>query len=150
METEKLTLKLSSPVFQHMGSIPARYTCEGENISPPLQIDDLPYETRSLALIVEDPDAPGGTFDHWIMWNIPAVNRIEENTAPGKERKNSKQEKSFTAPCPPTGTHHYHFRIFALDTELELPDNTHKKDLVKAMHGHIIAEGELIGLYQST
>ncbi len=143
------TMSVKSPAFAANGFIPARYTCEGSNISPPLVIDNIPEETRTLALIVEDPDAPGGTFDHWVMWNIPPDGRIEEDSAPGREGKNSAQENKFYAPCPPSGTHHYHFKVYALDTELDLPDNTHKKALVKAMEGHILAEGELTGLYQS-
>jgi Raf kinase inhibitor-like YbhB/YbcL family protein len=142
------TLIVKSSAFEDNGFIPAKYTCDGDGISPPLTIGNLPQETKSLALIIDDPDAPAGTFDHWIMWNIPPKEKIEENTAPGKEGKNGKKENKYAPPCPPSGTHHYHFKVYALDTMLELYDNTDKKSLMKAMEGHILTTGKLIGIYK--
>jgi Raf kinase inhibitor-like YbhB/YbcL family protein len=142
------TLTIKSPEFSDNGMIPAKYTCSGSNINPELTIKDIPNETRSLALIVEDPDAPSGTFDHWIMWNIPVKEKIEENSAPGTQGKNGKNENRYMGPCPPSGTHHYHFRIYALSNKLDLPAGSDKKALLNAMEGNIIGKGELTGLYK--
>jgi Raf kinase inhibitor-like YbhB/YbcL family protein len=142
------TLTIKSPAFEHNGFIPSKYTCEGIEISPALNVMDIPEGTRSLALIVDDPNAPTGTFVHWVMWNIPPLQGIEENSAPGTVGKNGRMENRYMAPCPPTGTHNYHFKVYALDTELDLNDNTDKAKLEKAMEGHVIASGELIGKYQ--
>jgi Raf kinase inhibitor-like YbhB/YbcL family protein len=128
--------------------IPAKYTCSGSNINPELTIKDIPSEAKSLALIVEDPDAPNGTFDHWIMWNIPVKEKIEENSVPGTQGKNGKNENKYMGPCPPSGTHHYHFGIYALGSKLDLPAGTDKKGLLKAMEGNILGKGELVGLYK--
>lgn len=144
------TLIIESPAFTDNGFIPAKYTCEGLNINPALTIRDIPDEAKSLALIMDDPDAPNGTFDHWVMWNIPPAEGIEENSAPGKQGKNGKKENKYTGPCPPSGIHHYHFKIYALNTKLNLKDNTDKNALKKAMEGHIIGVGKLVGKYQKS
>lgn len=142
------TLTVKSPAFANNDFIPSKYTCTGSNINPELIIKDLPDEAKSLALIVEDPDASSGTFDHWVMWNIPVKDKIEENSTPGAQGKNGKNENKYTGPCPSTGTHHYHFKVYALDTKLDLPINTDKNDLLKTMKSHILASGELIGLFK--
>ncbi|MBI2270403.1 MAG: YbhB/YbcL family Raf kinase inhibitor-like protein [Bacteroidetes bacterium] len=142
------TLTIESPVFTNNNSIPSKYTCDGTNVNPALTIKDIPVETKSLALIMDDPDAPNGTFDHWLMWDIPVRENIEENSMPGIQGKNSKGENKYTGPCPPSGTHHYHFRVYALDTKLNLSPGTDKSALLKAMEDHILAEGELTGLYK--
>lgn len=142
------TLTVKSPAFENNQSIPSKYTCDGSNINPALSIKDIPKESKSLALVIDDPDAPKGTFDHWIMWNIPVKEMIEENSAPGAQGKNGKGENKYYGPCPPSGTHHYHFHVYALDTKLDLPVNTDKNALLKAMEGHIIGQGELIGTYK--
>ena len=142
------TLMVSSPAFKANESIPVKYTCEGSSINPPLEIGNLPKEAKSLVLIMDDPDAPKGTFDHWIMWNIPVQAKIDENSVPGKEGKNGVNQNKYIGPCPPSGVHHYHFRVYAMDGMLELPIETDKKALIKAMEGHTIAAGELIGLYE--
>lgn len=143
------TLTVSSPSFKHNEMIPSKFTCEGSNINPEILIGNVPATTRSLALILDDPDAPNGTFDHWIMWNIPADDRkIKENHAPGTEGKNGKGDSKYTGPCPPSGTHHYHFKVYALDTKLDLKSGSTKQALENAMQGHILAQGELIGLYK--
>jgi len=141
------TLTVKSPAFADNDFIPSKYTCNGSNINPELVVKDIPAETKSLALIVDDPDAKG-TFDHWIMWNIPVKEKIEENSVPGAQGKNSNNENKYTGPCPPSGTHHYHFRVYALDTKFDLPINTNKNSLLKVMDGHILGTGELIGVYK--
>ncbi len=140
-------LTVKSPDFSSNDFIPAKYSCVGANVNPAINIGDIPEGTKSLALIMEDPDAHG-TFDHWIMWNIPVKEKIEENSTPGAQGKNGKGENKYAGPCPPSGTHHYHFKIYALDTKLDLPITTGKNALLKAMNGHIIASGELVGLFK--
>ncbi len=140
-------LTVSSPVFENKKPIPSKYTCDGDDVNPPLTIEGVPKETKSLVLIVDDPDAPMGTYDHWISWNIPPTSTIEENTAPGTEGINDFRKHSYGGPCPPGGTHRYFFKIYALDTKLDLDSNSRKKDVEKAMQGHILAKGELVGLY---
>lgn len=127
--------------------IPVKYTCSGENINPEISISGIPAETKSLALIMDDPDAPSGDFVHWVMWNILTDGKISENSAPGVQGVNDFGENKYGGPCPPSGTHHYHFKIYALDTKLELPTETDKQGLLKAMEGHVLASGELVGLY---
>ncbi|MEM4256733.1 MAG: YbhB/YbcL family Raf kinase inhibitor-like protein [Candidatus Diapherotrites archaeon] len=141
------SLKVSSPCFENNGRIPDKYTCKGMDVNPKLIIENLPKETKSLVLIVDDPDAPMGTWDHWIVWNIKPTNAIEENSIPGQEGINSANQRHWHGPCPPYGTHRYFFKVFALDTILKIPENSRKKEVEKAMEGHIIAKGELIGIY---
>lgn len=144
-------LSVTSPAFDNNGNIPAEYTCDGDNFSPELRIGNLPNETKSLALIMEDPDAPYGTFVHWVMWNIPPKEIIEKNTRLGVQGKNSKQETRYCGPCPTFGKpHHYHFKVFALDDELELVFKADKDDLMKEMEGHILGAGDLIGFYKKS
>jgi Raf kinase inhibitor-like YbhB/YbcL family protein len=142
-------LQITSPAFEPNQNIPGDYTCVYENSNPPLSIDGIPEGTKSLALILDDPDAPSGTFDHWIVWNIPpSQNKIAEHTTLGVEGLNSDQQHGYTGPCPPPGKpHHYNFRVFALDTMLGLGANSNKKDLERAIKGHVIAEGKLVGLF---
>src|ERR1051326_390288 len=119
VETTKLTI--GSTAFVSNGFIPEKYTCDGQNINPPIAIKNIPSGTKSLAVIVEDPDAPGGTFVHWIIWNLkPQETIFEESSANGIEGKNSFGYKKYDGPCPPSGTHHYHFKVYALDTLLSL------------------------------
>ncbi len=141
-------LIVKSSVFEPNKPIPKKYTCDGNDINPPLTIEGTPKGAKTLVLIIDDPDAPGGTFDHWVVWNIPAsTNKIGENSVPGKEGINSARQPSYMGPCPPGGTHRYFFKVYALDTELNLGINSRKKDVEKAMQNHILAKGELIGLY---
>ena len=142
------SLIIGCPSFRHEGNIPEKYTCEGDNTNPSLNIGNIPNATKTLALIMEDPDAPAGTFYHWVAWNIKPTDTIRENSSPGSEGVNSKGKKGYTGPCPPTGTHRYFFRIYALDISLDLPENTDRDILLNAMQGHIIAEGELMGMYE--
>jgi len=141
-------LTISSPVFKNNGFIPQKYTCDGNDVNPPLNIEGVPKETQSLALIVDDPDAPMGTWDHWVVWNIPPAEKIMENSVPGTEGLNDFRRRSYGGPCPPSGTHRYFFKVYALDTRLDLSPSSRKKDVERAMKGHVIAEGELVGLYR--
>ncbi len=142
-------LTVKSPAFENNKLIPAKYTCDGDEVNPPLTIEGIPQGTQMLALIIDDPDAPRGTFDHWIVWGIPPTSKIEENSVPGIEGLNSAGQRSYMGMCPPSGTHRYFFKVYALDAKLVLsPSSTRKKDLEKAMQSHILAKGELIGLYK--
>jgi len=142
---EKLTI--TSSVFKNKSVIPAKYTCDGEDVNPPLSVEGVPEGTESLVLIVDDPDAPMGTWDHWVVWDIPPTKRIEENSVPGTEGLNDFGKHSYGGPCPPSGTHRYFFKVYALDTKLDLPSNSRKRNVEKAMEGHILTKGEIIGLY---
>jgi len=141
-------LTIGSPAFQNNGSIPARYTCQGENINPAITIKNIPEGTESLALIAEDHDAPGETFVHWIVWNIKPVEIIVDHSYPGVEGRNSFGIPHYRGPCPPTGEHRYFFKIYALDSMLELEAGSDKEMLLKAMKDHILAQGELMGKYK--
>lgn len=141
-------MKLTSPEFENNQFIPAKYTCEGKDINPPLIIEDIPPKAKSLALIIDDPDAPGGMWVHWVVYDIPLVSRIEENGVPGKQGINDSRRKEYAGPCPPSGTHRYFFKIYALDTILDLGEGVNKAGLEKAMQGHIVGKAELIGLYK--
>jgi hypothetical protein len=141
-------MKISSPAFKQDEMIPAKYTCDGTNINPPLDIEGIPKEAKCLALIVEDPDAPHGTWVHWVVWNIPVTHHLKEDSVHGIQGVNDFRKHTYGGPCPPSGTHHYFFKVYALDELLVLPTTTNKLHLEWAMSGHILAFGELIGLYQ--
>jgi len=143
----KPQLLVSSPVFDNEGEIPARYTCDGDNINPPLVIDQIPGNTVSLVIIMEDPDAPKGTFDHWLVWNIPPRPGISENSNPGINGVNGAGRTGYHGPCPPSGSHRYYFHVFAIDTSLDLDPKTDKKTLQYIITPHILAEGTLLGMY---
>lgn len=137
---------ISSPSFKDQEFIPVKYSCEGENINPLLLAQNIPTGTKSLALIVDDPDAPRGTFTHWVLFNIPPqLKQIEENVTP----PGSLQGKKYTGPCPPPGKiHHYYFKLFALDTILDLKEGISKADLERSIQDHILAQASLVGLYK--
>ena len=152
---EKMSIKLTSSAFQEGGMIPAQYTCDGRNISPPLAWSDVPSDAKTLALIADDPDAPRGTWVHWVVYNLPAaVKELAENAPPqeaaagGRQGKNDFGKFGYGGPCPPSGTHRYYFKLYALNTELNLPGGATKQDLLKAMYGHILDEGQLMGRYK--
>jgi len=140
-------LLLTSPAFQAHTIIPKKYSCQGEDINPPLVIEGIPKATKTLALIMDDPDAPMGTWVHWVVYNIAVTPKIEENSIPGEEADNSFNRKRYGGPCPPSGTHRYFFKIYALDSFLQLHPPADKKVLEKAMEGHILDRAELVGLY---
>lgn len=143
-------MHLESPAFELNQMIPKRYTCEGENLSPPLKFGELPNGTKSLVLIVDDPDAPMGTFDHWVAWNIPGnLHELKEGAKLAEEGTNGFGEKGYKGPCPPKGKpHRYFFTLFALDRELDLPLGSSKAAVKNAMKGHILGTAQTIGLYQ--
>ncbi len=141
-------MKLTSPEFGSNEHIPAKFTCDGVDVNPSLVIEDVPPEAKSLALIVDDPDAPRGTWVHWVVYDMPVTSRIDENTAPGKQGVNDFRKKNYGGPCPPSGTHRYFFKIYALDTDLGLKEGIDKKALERAMEGHVIDKAEFVGLYR--
>lgn len=147
---KEVVMKISSSAFQHNQAIPAKYGCDGENISPPLTISEVFEGAKSLALIADDPDVPAGTWVHWTVWNIdPATTEIAENSVPEGvvEGITSFGSAGYGGPCPPSGEHRYFFKLYALDTILELGADADKAALETAMEGHILAQAELIGLY---
>jgi hypothetical protein len=148
-------MNLKSTDFRDGEKIPARFTCDGKNSSPQLSWSDFPEKTKTFALIVEDPDAPGGTFVHWVVYNIPSdvTNLSEgitsENLPEGaREGTNHFGDSDYGGPCPPSGTHRYYFKLYALDIELHLKPGAGRRDLLKIMEGHILAEAQLMGKYE--
>jgi hypothetical protein len=143
-------LMLTSPAFEKGGKIPFLYTCDGNETIPPLDISGVPPQALSLALILDDPDTSMGVFTHWVKWNIPATtSSIAEGVDPGGETgKGSSGQTEYVGPCPPAGTHHYHFKVYALDTKITLPPGSSKQQLEHAMKGHVIDQAELVGLYE--
>lgn len=143
-------MEITSPAFEHNGFIPADFTCDEEDFNPPLEISGVPEETQSLVLIVEDPDAPNGTWTHWTVWNIsPDTTEIAADDVPdgAEEGMTSFGNVGYGGPCPPAGTHHYCFTLYALDCRLEISTDATRTELEQAMIGHVITEAELIGLY---
>jgi Raf kinase inhibitor-like YbhB/YbcL family protein len=159
-ETKSMTILIESPAFTGGGTIPKLYTCDGKDVSPPLAWSGVPEAARSLALICEDPDAPRGTWTHWVIFDIPATVKELGEGVPAQERvqvaageepalqgKNDFKKSGYGGPCPPSGTHRYFFRIYALDTGLGLGPGTTRQDLLRSIKGHVLAEGELMGRY---
>lgn len=143
-------MKIQSPAFQHNENIPAKYTCDGEGINPPLQFLDVPGNAKSLVLISDDPDAPMGTWVHWTIWNIDTkITEIAENSVPADavEGTTSFGNVGYGGPCPPSGVHRYFFKLYALDTVLDLPAGANIKELETAIQGHALGNAEFIGLY---
>jgi Raf kinase inhibitor-like YbhB/YbcL family protein len=143
-------LVVKSSAFERGKQIPAKYTCDGNNVSPPLTVEDIPEKTKSLAIIMEDHDAPAGLFIHWVAWNIPPTAEIKENATGGSAGLNGARKKGYFGPCPPSGTHRYFFKVYALDIMLNLGSLGEKEDLENAMQGHVLMQGELMGLYHRT
>ena len=148
LSKELKTLEITSEAFNDRTYIPIKYTCDGENVNPPLTIHNIPLETKSLVLIVDDPDALSGVCVHWIVWNIPPSGKIKEKTVPGIEGINDFKKHNYSGPCPPSGTHRYFFKVYALNDLIELEQPVNSADLDKLMNPHIIGFGELIGLYK--
>lgn len=145
----KTGLRVFSPAFNDHDFIPERFTCDGENVNPQINVEELPENAKSLALILEDPDAPIRTWDYWVVWNIPANKVIHENSVPGIEGLNDFQQHHYCGPCPPNNRiHRYNFKIYVLDCKLDLRPSTRKSELEKAMIGHIIGYGKTTGLYR--
>ncbi|MBS1586283.1 MAG: YbhB/YbcL family Raf kinase inhibitor-like protein [Bacteroidetes bacterium] len=149
------SLTVTSPAFANNGMIPSKYTCEGRQVSPPLHIANIPKGTQFLAIIVFDPDAPfSGGYTHWLIWNIPVNTRTEmdipENFSGGDEGINSSKKRGYVGMCPPSGTHHYHFYVYAQKLKVQADQNVEKTNLEARLEGHIAARAELVGLYQKT
>lgn len=150
-----LEVKLKSTAFDEDGMIPKQYTCDGPNISPPLQWDAV-ASVKTYALIADDPDAPAKTWVHWVLFNLPpGIRFLPENVPPqdklqigGQQGTNDFRKIGYGGPCPPSGTHRYYFKLYALDTELQLDSSATKDQLLKAMEGHILAQGQLMGKYE--
>ncbi len=142
-------MKISSPEFNQGQAIPKKFSCQGENISPTLIVKEIPKNTESLALIVSDPDAPSGTFDHWVVWNIPVTETISEGAQLKDQGINSFGKKGYGGPCPPVGQkHRYYFKLYALNTTLNLPAESYSYHLIGGIMGHVLDEAELMGTYQ--
>ncbi len=149
-------IQVSSAAFENDGLIPPQYTCDGADLSPPLSWNSVPEGTRSLALIADDPDAPMGTFVHWVLYDLPADAReLQEDVPDAKTLPNGAKQGTngfgrigYGGPCPPSGTHRYFFKIYALDTPANLPPGQKKAQLLKAMEGHILAQGQIMGKYK--
>lgn len=150
-----MALTITSSAFKQEGMIPSQYTCDGKDISPPLQWSGVPEEAKSLALIVDDPDAPGKTWVHWVVFNLPPdVHSLPEHMPTDAKLRNGAMQgitnfgrSGYGGPCPPGGTHRYYFKLYALDTMLDLKPKAKKPDVEKAMKGHILAEGQLMAKY---
>ena len=145
-----MSLTLTSDAFANGQSIPAKYSCVGKNISPALAWNEPPAGTQSFALIVDDPDAPAGTWIHWVLFNIPVSTlSLQESmdTSAMSAGRNSSGNMSYDGPCPPSGTHRYFFKLYALDSTLSLSPGATKEQLLAAMKGHILAQGELMGTF---
>jgi Raf kinase inhibitor-like YbhB/YbcL family protein len=155
LEATKMVYQLTSPVFEHKQAIPEKYTCKGKNISPELTWNNPPLGTAAYGLIVDDPDAPAGTWVHWVIYNIPgSLQGLPESIRNDKEiiniginGINSSNKYGYSGPCPPFGTHRYFFRLYALDQILDIKQGANKPELIKAMQGHILAIAELMGTF---
>lgn len=151
---KEVVMKITSSAFSDGALIPIKYTCDGDDISPPLVWSDIPENTASFVLINDDPDAPVGTWDHWILFNLDGkTTELAENVDLSKLAgvqlgRNSWRRNDYGGPCPPYGTHRYFFKLYALDMKLDLPAGSSKQDIKKAMAGHILAEAELLGRYK--
>ncbi len=151
-----MEIKITSSVFEDGGLIPAKYTCDGADISPPLQWETVPEGTVSIALICDDPDAPMGTWVHWILFNLPADTKElpekfpDDETLPDGTRQGVTDfgRTGYGGPCPPSGTHRYFFKIYALDSKIDIVSVVDKPELLKAMEGHILGQGQLMGKYK--
>jgi len=148
-------MELHSPAFENGKALPARFTCVGDGVSPPLELSGIPADAKSLVVMVEDPDAPSGSYVHWLMWNWPAQTVSIPAGIKAQPKQNngavqgtgSSGKVGYTPPCPPSGTHRYFFRVYALDALLQLPSSSKQQSLLAAMRGHVLAQGELMGTY---
>jgi Raf kinase inhibitor-like YbhB/YbcL family protein len=155
-KTDKTEIRLISSAFKEGQPIPRQYTCDGANVSPPLEWSGVPANARTIAIIADDPDAPGGTWVHWVLYNLPAGNiglvenlpATEKLVAGGFQGTTDFGKIGYGGPCPPSGEHRYFFRIYALDGELPLKAGAKKAEVEKAMESHIIAQGQLVGTYR--
>lgn len=147
-EAKEGKMNLTSPEFTQNEMIPKKFTCQGEDISPTLEITGVPERAASLVLINDDPDAPGGTWDHWIVFNIAPTEIIDEDSVPGIQGKNSWGRNEYGGPCPPSGTHRYFFKLYALDSQLNLSEGATKQEVEAAMKDFILDQATLVGVYK--
>lgn len=153
---QKNEIKVTSAAFKEGQPIPRQYTCDGVNLSPPLEWSGVPKNAKTIAIVADDPDAPAGTWVHWVLYNLPAENiGLVENVpatetlkAGGFQGKNDFEKIGYGGPCPPSGMHRYFFKIYAVDAELPLKAGATKAELEKALQGHIVTQGQLMGTYQ--
>jgi Raf kinase inhibitor-like YbhB/YbcL family protein len=149
------TFTVESPAYKNNQSLPARFACGSEGVSPPLTLSNLPQNTKTLAFILEDPDAPKGTFTHWLLWNWPSAKTDIPDALPAQAKlengaiqgTGSSHKIGYTPPCPPSGTHRYYLKAYALDTTLNIPSSSDKQALLAAMQGHVVGQGMLMGTY---
>jgi hypothetical protein len=140
-------MNLRSPAFEPNQPIPSKYTDDGNDVSPPLVVEDVPDGAKSLALIVDDPDAPSKTWVHWVVYGIPVVSEINADSVPGTQGQNDFGRRSYGGPAPPSGTHHYHFKLYALDEEVDWEEGLSEDEVEERMSGHVLDQAELIGTY---
>lgn len=140
-------MKLTSEAFGPNAMIPAKFTCDGVNINPSMDINSIPENAKSLAIIVDDPDGMNGNFCHWVSWNLPVTDHIDEGECRGFPGKNDFGFFRYNGPCPPVGTHRYFFKVYALDCKLNIPSCSGKTEVEKAMKGHVVGFGFLVGKY---
>jgi hypothetical protein len=149
---KNMKLELTSSAFENNKNIPSKYTCDGINISPPLEWQNIPENTKTFSLIIEDPDAPVKTWIHWVVFNIPSkITNFDENIDASSFNQGATDfdaRRDYGGPCPPSGTHSYHFKLYALDTIINLPNGSTKEQLLQKMQGHILDQTTLIGKYQ--
>ena len=145
---EEGSMKLTSTAFSENAPIPAKYTCQGDDVNPPLEISGIPPAAKTLALIVDDPDAPMKTWVHWVVFNIAPTGEIKEASVPGLQGSNDFHKNAWGGPCPPSGTHRYYFKLYALDSTLDLKEGATKEQLEGAMKGRTLTQAQLMGVYQ--
>lgn len=143
-------MKIKSPTFKPNEMIPSKYTCDAQDINPPLTIENIPDAAKELVLIVDDPDAPAKTWVHWVVYNMPVQSEIKENSIPGTQGLNDFGKINYGGPCPPSGRHRYVFKAYALDTKLRLDEGMTKEQVEEAMQGHLLDQAELVGVYQKS
>jgi len=141
-------MKIKSDSFEDEGNIPSRYSCQGEDINPSLMLSDVPQGARTLVLIVDDPDAPMGTWTHWLVWDIEPREVIKEGSIPGIQGKNDFGKNDYGGPCPPSGTHRYFFKIYAMDSKLGLKEGASRSMLEESMNGHVLDKCSIMGRYK--
>lgn len=141
-------LVLKSPAFEHEGEIPSKFTCDGKDVNPALEIEQIPKGTKSIVVLMEDPDSPSAALTCWVRWDLKPTGVVEEGTSAGKAGTNSLGKSGYLGPCPNAGIHRYFFKVYALNENLDLPEGSDKWKVQEAMKGHVLASGEIMGWYR--